>query len=405
MIHCVAECRRLFAAILLPMLVLAIFSGASPAAEGRLTPNQGGEGQTFSGEIVVGATFPITGPFDYYGQSAYYGAVACVRMINDNGGVNGKRLIVEWRDNQSDPALSVAQVEEFARDLKVPAIIGPLLSDSTFAVRGLAEKYKFVAISPMSTTDSLVQNSQWIFRATFNNTAQAEGLIRFQMRSFGAKSVGIIYDPRFGFSTELGAIFSQRFVQEGGAVLDSLPFMDSEGKKDWETSLRRLAEKKPDFIFAPLYALEAVELIRALKELDIDIRVCGADTWDNELVFDAGGRRLANTSFASALFEQSFNYRPFQTFFAAMEKAGMENPDAQAACAWDAVLMLAEALKTGETAEAVRRGVMGIKRLPLATGRLTILPNHESQKPVLIRVVEERHGRLIPVYADRYDPR
>jgi branched-chain amino acid transport system substrate-binding protein len=379
--------------LLLSLLAPFLLATAARAAEPE-----------FSGDIVVGASFPLTGIYESYGQSAYYGAVARVRAINENGGVNGKRLVVEWRDNKSNPELSTVQIEEFARDRNFPAVIGPLLSDSAEAMRELTEKYRFVAITPMATRSSLVRRSGWIFRACSSSAAQAEGLIQFQTQLYGADSVGILYDPRHTFSTELANVFAGGFTRSGGKVAASLPLLDDRGEKDYATPLRRLAELKPDFIFAPLYALEAVEMMQALKALSITIRVCGSDTWDNELVFDASGRRLGGTSFASSLFERSFNYPPFQEFFDAMERAGMENPDAQAAYAWDAVSMLAEAFKTGETAEELRKGLEKIENMELATGSLTILPNHESRKPVLVRVIAERRNKLVPVFMKRFDP-
>lgn len=357
-----------------------------------------------SGEIVIGATFPLSGRFENYGQSAYYGALTRVRMINNSGGINGKRLVVEWRDNQSNPALAVRDVEEFARDLKVPAVLGPLLSESALASRAVAARYGIVVMSPMSTSDALVRGNKWMFRACFNNSSQVAGLIDFQMRGWGAKSAAVLYDPRFAFSSELARIFKVKFEAQGGVVHGSLPMFDKDGHEEYTSALATLTAGNPDFLFVPVYALEAIEVVQTLRRLGIGVRVCGSDTWDNELVFDASGRRLAGTCVTSSLFEQEFSYRPFSTFYAAMENAGMDTPDAQAACAYDAVTLLAEALKKGETAEDVRQALHAVKRFPLATGRMTILPDGETEKPVLIRVVEIQGDRLVPVFAERFDP-
>ncbi len=401
--------RRVCSAIPLAPVLLACVLAAAPAriaaADRVLVRDMGGAGRTFDGEIVVGATFPLTGKFENYGQSAFYGALTRVRAINDAGGVNGRRLVVDWRDNMSDPELAAHQIEAFAVERKLPAAIGPLLSDATLAAQPLAEKHKFVIITPMAANDALIREGEWIFRVSFNNSAQALSLVRFQTERFGRRNAAILYDPRHGFSTELSTLFEFHFFRAKGTIADSLSLLNLRGQVDLARQLRRIAEKKPDFIFAPLYAGEAVELMRALKDLGLDIPVCGSDTWDNEMVFDAAGRRLAGTAFASPLFERTSEYRPFREFFEAMERAGMENPDAQAAYAWDAVSLLAEGLRRGgETSEALREGLMGVRDLELATGALTILENRETRKPVLVRVVEERAGRLLPVFAERYDP-
>ncbi len=358
----------------------------------------------FSGEIILGATFPRSGYLETYGQSAYYGAETRVRMINDAGGINGKKLVLVWRDNRSDPHQAVLDVREFAEKYKVPAILGPLLSDATMAVGQVAEELGVVIMTPMATVDAATRGNNWIFRSCFTNSAQIEGLVRFQMEKFGAVTAGILYDPRHATTSEQVGIFEKEFSERGGILVGRYPLVNSAGEVDFEVPLVELGKKRPDFIFAPCYALEATELIQAAKKLEVNIRFAGPDTWDNELVFDGSGSRLTGTSFASTLFEQAFSYRPFRDFYAAMELAGMDNPDAPAACAYDAVTLLADALKSGETAEAVRTNLFSVKRKSLATGRVTITSEGDTVKPVLIRIVEIIRSRLVPVYAERYDP-
>lgn len=358
----------------------------------------------FSGEIVIGATFPLSGFWEMYGQSAYYGANTSVKLINANGGVNGKKLTLIWRDNKGDSQQATRDIEELVSKYNVQVILGPLLSDATMAARSVVKQLKVVIMSPMTTIGAASRENTWIFSSSFSNAAEAEGLIRFQMDKYGAKTCGIIFDPRYVFSPDLADIFEKKFTSNGGTVVGKYSLVADNGEVDYQAPLEKISAGAPDFIFAPCYALEATELIHKARDLNIGLRFCGSSTWDNELVFDASGSRLAGSSFASSLFEQAFSYRPFQMFFTAMEQAGMDNPDAQAACAYDAVNLIAQALKQGEKAEDIRKGLLTTKRMPLATGRITITPDGETIKPVLIRVVERAEGRLLPVYAERYDP-
>lgn len=357
----------------------------------------------FLGEIHIGATFPRTGLREDYGLSAYYGASASARIINENGGVNGKKLVLIWRDNRSDPEQAKKDITEFVEIYKVPAVIGPLMSDAIMAVRPLARKLGVVVISPMATIDAATASNPWVYRATFTNSAAARAVIRFQREKYGARSCGILYDSQASFGLEMSGIVQQMFTESGGEVVGSYSIYDELGGKDYQTPLKAIAGEKPDFIFCATYAREATEIIHAARDLGISISFCGHYTWDNEVVFDGSGTRLAGTSFASALFEENYS-RQVHTFFVAMRDAGMDNPDASAACAFDAVAMIAHALRTGETAADIQKGLLGIRRLVLSTGRITVTPEGETQKPVLIRVVERQGWHMVPVYAERYDP-
>ncbi|MDR1612987.1 MAG: ABC transporter substrate-binding protein [Planctomycetota bacterium] len=391
-----------FLALLL-LVAAPCLAAEGPAPEGTIAEAAGAT-PVFSGTITLGATFPLSGDLETYGQSAFYGAVTRIKLINAAGGVNGKRLVLEWRDNGSDPAQAARDVEDLVANHRVPAVLGPLLSEAVLAVRPVAEALEVVIVSPMAAIDAIAKQDPWVFRACFNNSAQAEALVRFQMEKYGARSCGILYDPRYGFCAELADIFERKMAERGGAVVGKLPFTGGDGARDYRTPLLELAGKNPDFIMVVSYALEATEIVREAKKSGVPIRLCGPHTWDNELVFDGSGTRLGGACFASAMFEQGFSYRPFRVFFEAMEDAGMDNPDAQAACAYDAVTLLARALETGETPRDIKKGLLAIKRLALATGRTSIAPDGNAIKPVLIRIVERVRDRMVPVYAERYDP-
>lgn len=385
--------RQCFAAVLAAVFFV-IFRVAAGAAS---------DGPEFSGEIVIGATFPLTGDKNYYGQSAYYGAVTKAKMINDAGGINGKRLVLRWLDNGSSSEKAIRDVNDLIDKENVKAFLGPLLSDSSIAMQKTANEKKVVFISPFATSDAVTKGQEWFFRASFNNTVQSQAMTEFQMENFGAKSCAILFDPRYKFSNELANVFERTFRAAGGKIVGTLSIVSYTGKTDYAGPLKKLAAYKPDFIYVPCYAAEAVELIHAARDLGIDTRFAGPSMWDNELLFIASGRRLAGTAFTSCLFEQTYRYAPFQEFYKAMRQAGMDYPDAMAASAYDALALLAEGFKNGESAEEIRDGLLNVKYLPLATGVTSVQPDHNVSKPVFVRYVELQRSRLVPIYADRYD--
>ncbi|MCC8108050.1 MAG: ABC transporter substrate-binding protein [Planctomycetes bacterium] len=382
--------------------ILLLVLSAVATWPGRTAAAVAGESQ-FSGTIVLGATFPRSGELEYYGLSAYYGATTAVRMINARGGVNGKELVLEWRDNRSEREQARLDIVELAREKGVPAVIGPLLSDSAMAVRETARELGVVVLSPMSTIDALPEPDPWVFRSVFSNSAEALALTRFQREKFGFHSCSILYDSNHMVGADMATTFARTFTEAGGRVTGTHSIRGADGSLTLSAVLDEVEKERPDFLFAPMYGVEALSLILALRDRGIDTPVCGSNTWDNEVVFDGAGTRLVGTSFASVLFERAAT-RQFREFFTAMEAAGMENPDASAACAYDAVMLLAKALETGESAEEIRAGLLAVRNFNLATGRITITPDGDTRKPVLVRMVERQGCRLVPVYAERYDP-
>ena len=226
----------------------------------------------------------------------------------------------------------------------------------------------------------------------------------FQMEKYGARTCAVIYDRAHRASVEMAEIFQDKFVSRGGRVTSLGTFRSADGSKDYPAVLAAAAADKPDFVFAPCYGAEAAELIYASQKLDLSLRFAGPEEWDNEELFVGAGVRLTGAVICSSLFESSFRYRPFQLFMEEIRNAGMDEPDAQAALAYDAVSFLAAGLAKSNEPKGIRDALAGIRNMNLATGRISIGPDHETLKPVFIRVVERRGDRMAPVYADRYDP-
>src|SRR5690606_4717659 len=74
-------------------------------------------------QITIGTWAPQSGP------AAAWGAVstaidAYFRYINDNGGIHGRQLVLQTRDDGYDPARTVAAVRELIDQQNVFAFVG-----------------------------------------------------------------------------------------------------------------------------------------------------------------------------------------------------------------------------------------------------------------------------------------
>ena len=58
-------------------------------------------------QIVIGAILPLTGSVSTYGESAKNGAQLCIDEINENGGINGKKVVIKYEDDEGDSTKSI----------------------------------------------------------------------------------------------------------------------------------------------------------------------------------------------------------------------------------------------------------------------------------------------------------
>jgi len=73
-------------------------------------------------EVVIGATTPLSGPAAVWGTTAL-GAEAWAKYVNEQGGVHGRKIRVELKDDGYNPGRSVANLND--------------MKDSVFALVGL----------------------------------------------------------------------------------------------------------------------------------------------------------------------------------------------------------------------------------------------------------------------------
>src|SRR3954465_2511558 len=97
-------------------------SGAAPAASAS-----GGGAQALNGEYKIGALNPMTGPMAASGKLQVEGLEIMRDMINDHGGVMGKRLTLAMADIP-DPTVAATEANRLASREGVKIITGTTFS-------------------------------------------------------------------------------------------------------------------------------------------------------------------------------------------------------------------------------------------------------------------------------------
>ncbi|HEX6951845.1 MAG TPA: ABC transporter substrate-binding protein, partial [Gaiellaceae bacterium] len=110
--------RRKLGALLGVLLVTAV------AASGATASHTGTPGVT-SKQVVIGGTFPFTGPASLYktipaAELAYYA------YVNAKGGVHGRKIKDITLDDQYDPSQTPGKTKQLVEQDHVFAIVGSL---------------------------------------------------------------------------------------------------------------------------------------------------------------------------------------------------------------------------------------------------------------------------------------
>jgi len=110
-------------------------AAVQPALAGGSTP-----GVTAT-TITIGGTVPLTGSASLF-RSVGIGADAYFRYVNDHGGVNGRKIVYKYLDDEYSVPLTVQQTRQLVEHDHVLAIFNSVGTEQNLAIRGYLNQQK-----------------------------------------------------------------------------------------------------------------------------------------------------------------------------------------------------------------------------------------------------------------------
>lgn len=141
-------------------LSLAACGGAasSTASTSTSAPAASSAAAADSGEILIGCLQDITGNTSGLGLSVQKGAQAAVDEINANGGINGKKIVMNTYDTKGDVTEAVNSYITAVTVDQVSLIVGPPVANIANAIKETSEGYDVpvvgLAMDPACQTKS-----------------------------------------------------------------------------------------------------------------------------------------------------------------------------------------------------------------------------------------------------------
>lgn len=388
--------RKLIAATAIAALALGTLAGCG--SKQTTGGNGGGGGNNAGDAIKVGIDFELTGGVAAFGNSALEGVKLAAKEINDAGGVIGKKIELVVQDNASKPEEAARVAQKLISD-KVSAIIGATISTDTLAVVPVAMEKKIPLISSSATNPKVTVDertgkvNEWVFRACFIDPFQGKVMADFATKELKAKTAVIYTDNSSDYSKGLQKFFKETFTKNGGQIVGEESYQQKD--TDFKAVLTRIKEKNPDVIYVPGYYEEVGKIIKQARELGIKAPFMGGDGWDAPQLVEIAGKDALNNTYISNHYAPDDKSPEVQAFVAAFKKEYNKVPDAMAVLGYDAMKMLADAIKRAGSAEPakIKDALKATKDFKAATGTITLNENHDPVKSAV--VLEYKDGKQI----------
>lgn len=331
--------------------------------------------------VRIGIFLSLTGATADYGVSALNSFQLANEEINLNGGIGGRPIQLVIQDDHSNTVEVVPIVESLILQHKVHALLAEPISTRAMAAAPVAQKHKVVMISPAAVKPELTLQGDFIFRACFTSSDEAEAIARFATTKLEAKSAATIFDSTNDYAVVLGRYFNEAFAKLGGTVVNQQHYVA--GDKDIAAQMRSIKASKPDIIFAPGFYTTAGVVAREVKRQGIAATLIGSDGWDSPSLLHGAGSAFEGVYFANHFWVGSED-RQVRMFVKKYQAKFGIAPDAGAATAYDAAHMLFAAIKRAGSTEsiAIRDALANTANFPGVTGRITLDTNRNADVPV-----------------------
>ena len=330
--------------------------------------------------IDIAAIYALTGPAAEANAYALRGVGYAVDEVNKQDGVSGKKINLFMLDNQSTPIGSTLAAKQAAA-AKVVAIVGPDWSSHSLAVARVAQDAGIPMISSLSTNPDVTKIGDYIFRICFTDDFQGKVIARFARYDLKASTAVIFVDVTSDYSLKLSEIFRQDFEQLGGRVLLELEYKLKQ--LQFGEEIEKAAKAAADLVFIPGHD-ESGLIAKKLQDAGTSSIFMGGDGWSTAVFLKKGGSELKR-GYYSTHWSAHLDTEQSRAFVKKY-KIDSKDPDDNVALGYDAMMLLADAIKRAGTVDRkrIRDAIANTQSFKGVTGAIRFNENGDPIKSAVL---------------------
>jgi branched-chain amino acid transport system substrate-binding protein len=228
------------------------------------------------GEILIGATLPLSGRFAPMAGTFDRLCHSWAKLVNASGGITvkayGKKFPVKFiiYDDKSEPAESAKFYERLVTVDKVHILLGPFSSHITSAAVTVADKYKIPMVMA-EANDAKIFEQQYKYSVNQADLADTEGYGYLDMlhAENTAKSIAFIAEDTL-HSTGVIRGAAKRARELGiNVVLEEIAPPDT---KDFTPVVLKLKQANPDVVYVEAFPRFEIPFMKQAYELGLKPR-------------------------------------------------------------------------------------------------------------------------------------
>lgn len=225
-------------------------------------------------DIKVGVVYDLTGPLAGGGSKAgQIGTKIAIDMINERGGVAGRKIVPLYADAQSKTDVAINEAERLLNDAKVDVLMGFFSSAQCVPISAkvdAAKKFMWLNIC-VATAVMKDKNLQYVFRPQVHSDQYGEASCKFIAENAKAKfgrdakdmKIAVIHEDG-PYGSGIAALNEQSCKALGMQVVHKEGYAATSG--DLSALVTKLRRARPDVILHTGYNPDITLFLRQSRE-------------------------------------------------------------------------------------------------------------------------------------------
>ena len=349
--------KRIIALLLaLSMAFAMVACGNSANNGGGNTTNNGsansGSGDTAEGGTVkIGLVTAVTGSNSLVGEEAQEGANLAVEEINAAGGVNGQMLEIVVTDEVDNLEMSVLATQELLADDEIMGIIGSMYSTYNIAAMPSVAEYGMPYLAMGSSSGVANEKNPYTWQDRPLDTAQGAVLADYVVNTLGCTNPAIMHSTQSTFQSLADQTIAA-LQEQGLEIPTSSIFAFPEDESNYSPYISQVMDGDFDCLIALANQAPSAVICQQVQAAGLTsdmMPLVGSTSFcSNVCITNAGDAANGWYSISdwcpggsndvAAAFEEAYT-----------AYSGRAISDLAAVCVYDAVYILAEAMKIAGT--------------------------------------------------------
>lgn len=349
--------------------------------------------------IRIGVITSLTGSAAAFGQAHKKGYAIALAELNAKGGLLGKKVELDYYDDQSKPDQAVQGVAKLVDQDHVPIILGAYSSESTRAIVPVVTQKQVPLLVPTAVAENVMESgSPWVFRICAGSDSFASATLDFLKNNGAPKTLAIVYEnTNFGQSNDKS--MSEAAQKAGLTLVDREAYEKS--SPDYKALLQRVKARNPEVIYFASYLLDATTLMRQSEQVGLNPRYyTSAGTGFAAAEFptaDKGAGKYAEYTFSVSQWLPSAKWKGSKEFDEQFFKNTGSHPAYHAMEAYAVLITAAEVINRAKSADpkAIRDALKQLDLPETPFGPVKFDQRGQNQHPVLITQVQGGQYRVV----------